>query len=89
MLKPFFEAWVKNVYSLRIQSRKIRESLSPINWLYQPQPSLAVQNHRQFHLKISVLPAYLSTIKIMILPLLLSSFTHNPQGLLLQRRKEN
>ena len=82
-------AWVKNMYSLRKDGSKNSDSLSPILQKGFIAPQKAVQNYPFIHRFLTSFHTSFSTMEIARLPLLLTSFTHHPQDLLLHQRKVN
>ena len=89
MLNRSKNAWVKNVYSPWIDNSKTSEHLSPI------LQSIQANTTRQVH-KYVIIPrlpqsftSFISTIKNSKLPLLLSSYTHFPQDLIIETQKIN
>jgi hypothetical protein len=82
-------SWVKNVYKRRILIGKTSASLSPTHLLNQFNQQFSVQNYPLIHQSIASFITHLFTLKLTKTPLLLPSFTHNPQDLLIEARKEN
>jgi len=88
MYKAVF-GWVKNVNILRKDGLDVCVQLSPVNKKFIRLTGLAngklsfIQQFIPKHL------TYFSTYKYTFSPLLISFYTHNPQGLLLEPKMRN
>jgi hypothetical protein len=77
-------AWVKNVYKLRMYVGKTGDLLSPIVAPRPISPTSLVDNYPLVHQTIPDFTQQLYTLIFRFLPLLNSSYTHNPHPLLLE-----